>query len=106
MANIIVKVLTSLLYIDTVASLYGRSSLAPSFLNAQEYLRSNYWWSSFDRDAQKLLSAGADKIAVNSAAVRNQYSLNLFVVLALSALSPLFKLDILKLKMIGALINS
>ena len=42
-----------LLYIDTVASLYGRSSLAP-FLSVA-HLRSNYCWrSSFDRRCSKV----------------------------------------------------
>ena len=63
-----------LLYIDTVASLYGRSSLAPFLSECSKNIFVPITAGGGVRsteDAQKLLSAGADKIAVNSAAVRN-----------------------------------
>lgn len=63
-----------LLYIDTVASLYGRSSLAPLLASCSENIFIPITAGGGVRstgDAQALLSAGADKIAVNTAAIYN-----------------------------------
>jgi cyclase len=63
-----------LLYIDTVASLYGRNNLTDVVKQAASHIFIPMTVGGGIRtvaDAQALLRSGADKIAVNTAAVKN-----------------------------------
>lgn len=63
-----------LLYIDTVASLYGRNNLTDVVKRAASHIFIPMTVGGGIRavaDAQALLRSGADKIAVNTAAVKN-----------------------------------
>lgn len=63
-----------LLYIDTVASLYGRNNLTAVVKQAASHIFIPMTVGGGIRnvsDAQALLRSGADKIAVNTAAVKN-----------------------------------
>lgn len=63
-----------LLYIDTVASLYGRNNLTDVVKQAATHIFIPMTVGGGIRavaDAQSLLRSGADKIAVNTAAVKN-----------------------------------
>ncbi len=62
-----------LIYIDTVASLYGRNNLAEIVAHAARYVFVPMTVGGGIRsvdDAARLLRAGADKVAVNTAATR------------------------------------
>ncbi|AEF99598.1 imidazole glycerol phosphate synthase subunit HisF [Methylomonas methanica] len=63
-----------LLYIDTVASLYGRNNLSDVVKQAASHIFIPMTVGGGIRtvgDAQTLLRSGADKIAINTAAVKN-----------------------------------
>ena len=63
-----------LIYLDTVASLYGRNHLAEIVSRAAERIFIPLTVGGGIRsvqDIQRLLRAGADKVAINTAAVRN-----------------------------------
>jgi cyclase len=68
-----------LLYIDTVASLYGRNNLTDVVQQAASHIFIPLTVGGGIRsvgDAQALLRSGADKIAINTAAVREPALLN------------------------------
>ena len=68
-----------LLYIDVVASLYGRNGLAEILKNISKEVFIPITAGGGIRsikDAEKLLSAGADKVAINSAALKNPNLIN------------------------------
>jgi len=63
-----------LIYVDTVASLYGRNNLAEIVSRAAEHIYIPLTVGGGIRsvqDIQSLLRAGADKVAINTAAIKN-----------------------------------
>ena len=63
-----------LIYLDTVASLYGRNNLSEIVTRAAEHIYIPLTVGGGIRsvqDIQALLRAGADKVAINTAAIRN-----------------------------------
>lgn len=63
-----------LIYIDVVASLYGRNNLAEIVSRAAEHIYIPLTVGGGIRsiqDIQRLLRAGADKVAINTAAIKN-----------------------------------
>ena len=67
-----------IIFMDVVASLYGRNNLFEVIKKLQKYIYTcDCWWRcSIRKDVENLLHSGADKICINTAAIKNPKFIN------------------------------